>query len=120
MNLDAIEDDAIFEAAEALALAAVETPSLVEQYLMFTREALVRERAAWKRKPDMTQLDRILTHMEKAGSITQREALLDYSIQSLTRRIADLRELGYDVISERRTHPTTGQSYTRYFLGNKH
>lgn len=64
----------------------------------------------------MTQCEKILDHMKKNGSITQREGYLDYAIQSFTRRIADLREMGYVIRSEARRHPTTGQEYTRYFL----
>ena len=42
----------------------------------------------------MTQNDLILNHMKRTGSITQREALIDYSVQSLTKRISELRIRG--------------------------
>ncbi len=67
----------------------------------------------------MTQNSLILTHMIRTGSITQREAMLDYSIQSLTKRISELRSRGYKIVSEKRQHPTTGQRYVRYVLTAK-
>lgn len=67
----------------------------------------------------MTQNTQILEHMKRTGSITLREALIDYSVQSLTKRIQELRALGYKIKSVRKTHPTTGQRYTRYTLLRK-
>lgn len=63
----------------------------------------------------MTQCEKILNHFEQNGSITLREAIMDYSISSLTRRIADLREQGHDIVSVSRQHPITGQDYVRYY-----
>lgn len=65
------------------------------------------------------QADRIVRHMLDAGSITQREALVDYSVQSLTRRITEIRDAGIGVIGISKKHPTTGQRYTRYKLEQK-
>ena len=42
----------------------------------------------------MTQCDRILRHLEDAGSITQAEAMSEYGIMRLAARIADLRGRG--------------------------
>jgi len=67
----------------------------------------------------MTQNKLILAHMLRTGSITQREAMIDYSIQSLTKRISELRASGYKIKSEKRQHPTTGQRYVRYILTAK-
>jgi hypothetical protein len=64
----------------------------------------------------MTQNEMIIHHMRRTGSITQREALIDYSVQSLTKRISELRTSGFKIISEKRLHPTTGQRYVRYVL----
>lgn len=65
-----------------------------------------------------TQTTMILEHMKRTGSITMREALLDYSIQSLTKRISELRQAGYKIETEHKHHPTTGQRYARYkFFG---
>jgi hypothetical protein len=65
----------------------------------------------------MTQTQQILKHLRKAGSISQREAIIDHSIQSLTRRITDLRDAGFNIESHWKKHPVTGQYYTRYTLG---
>lgn len=67
----------------------------------------------------MTQNQLILQHMKRTGSITLREALIDYSVQSLTKRIQELRASGYKIKSVSKTHPTTGQRYTRYTLLRK-
>jgi hypothetical protein len=68
-------------------------------------------------KPKMTQRQKLLNHFFDVGSITQREAIMDYSIQSLTRRITELRDDGYNIISEQKLHPITEQRYVRYHLG---
>jgi hypothetical protein len=66
-----------------------------------------------------TQNQLILDHMKRTGSITMREALIDYSVQSLTKRIQELRASGYRIKSVQKLHPTTGQRYTRYTLLRK-
>lgn len=60
------------------------------------------------------QAQTILRHLKRAGTITQREAMMDHSVQSLTRRITELREAGYDIAGEWKKHPITGQRYMRY------
>ena len=40
----------------------------------------------------ITQYSKILNHLKATKGLTQREALLDYSIQSFTARIAELRK----------------------------
>ena len=62
------------------------------------------------------QAKTVLNHIRKAGSITVREAMMDHSVQSLPRRITELRDNGFDVISTWKHHPITGQRYTRYTL----
>jgi biotin operon repressor len=65
----------------------------------------------------MTQLETILSHLKRAKSISQREAMIDYSIQSLTKRISELREMGYKIKTVHKHHPVTGQRYARYVMG---
>lgn len=65
----------------------------------------------------MTQEQVLLKHLRTAGSITQREALFDHSIQCLTRRITELRDRGFNIIGLQKHHPVTGQRYMRYVLG---
>lgn len=62
----------------------------------------------------MNQTDLIVQHIRKAGGISRREAMLDYSIQNLTARINDLRKNGYKIKTKIKHHPVTGQSYARY------
>jgi hypothetical protein len=56
----------------------------------------------------------VLSHLSTAGTITQREALMDHSVQSLTRRITEIRDEGFKVVGVWKKHPTTGQRYMRY------
>ena len=60
------------------------------------------------------QAHTVLNHIRKTGSITQREALMDHSIQCLTKRIQELRDNGYRVKTTVKKHPITGQRYARY------
>ena len=71
-----------------------------------------------KGETDMTnsQNTKILAHLRATKGLTLREAMLDYSIQSFTKRISELRKLGYDIIGIPSSHPVTGQRYTRYVL----
>ena len=54
--------------------------------------------------------------MRKTGSITGREAILEYSVQSLTKEINRLREAGHNILTQIKNHPITGQRYARYLL----
>ena len=63
-----------------------------------------------------TQYTKILKHLKATKGLTQREALLDYSIQSFTARISELRKLGCTIDGVKSRHPVTGQRYTRYVL----
>ena len=65
-----------------------------------------------------TQHNMIIKHLETTNGITVREAMIEYSISSLTKRIHELRGMGYDIESVRKSHPVTGQRYTRYHLLN--
>jgi hypothetical protein len=64
----------------------------------------------------MSQNQLILDHLNRTGSITLREALMDYSVQCLTKRIQELREAGHDIVTHFKNHPTTSQRYARYVL----
>lgn len=63
-----------------------------------------------------TQHTNILKHLRTTKGITVREALIEYSISSLTKRIHELRGLGYDILSTTKRHPVTKQRYVRYTL----
>ena len=60
------------------------------------------------------QAHTVLNHINIAGSITQREALMDHSIQCLTKRVQELRTCGFQVKTTFKKHPITGQRYARY------
>ena len=63
-----------------------------------------------------TQNNKIIKHLRATKGLTLREAMLDYSIQSFTKRISELRKSGYRIDGVKGKHPVTGQQYTRYAL----
>ena len=63
-----------------------------------------------------TQHANIIKHLQVAGSITVREAMIEYHISSLTKRIHELRKMGWGILSVNKKHPVTGQRYVRYIL----
>ena len=66
------------------------------------------------------QLKTILKHLNTTGSITNREAIVEYNIMSLPRRINDLeQDYGIQFHREMKSHPVTRQRYTRYHLLTK-
>ena len=66
-----------------------------------------------------TQHNNILKHLRTTKGLTVREALIEYSISSLTKRVHELREMGHDIVSNRKKHPVTGQRYVRYTLAEE-
>lgn len=111
-----IDADEIFERAEALCLLAVEDPSLIPQYREAMKAAQSLEHNGWKRRTGMAQTDIILKHIDRVGSISARDAMMDYDMTSATlaRRICDLEEQGHTIIRERKHHAISGKPYTRY------
>jgi len=71
----------------------------------------------------MPQLTRrakeVLNYLQKKGSASAREALLDIDITSasLARRITELRDNKYPITSVQKTHPISGRRYTVYGFG---
>jgi len=114
MNTD--DPDGVFDLAERLCVLAVGDPELLPEYLEAQRKAKSLEHSGWKRKTGMTQNQIIMKHLKKAGSITVREAIVEYSIQSLTKRVQELRESNNPIMSHVKYHPITGQKYVRYTL----
>lgn len=111
-----MSEDLLFNMADHAVLRAVAETKVVPYWKRLMTIISQYEHQGWKKRNGMTQNQKIINHMLKNGSITQREAILDYSIQSLTKRISELREMGFDIRKEVRQHPVTGQSYARYFL----
>lgn len=58
----------------------------------------------------------VLDYLQKKGSASPREALLDIDINSgsFTRRITELRDAGYPITSETKRHPVTKRQYAVY------
>lgn len=77
---------------------------------------VAREHNGWKRKTGMTQNQKIVRHIMQHGSISQRDAYLDYGIQSFHRRLTELKDSGYDIVRTAKKHPVTKQDYSRYSL----
>lgn len=66
------------------------------------------------RKVKQTAL--VLHWLVENGEITTREAVTELNIMSLPRRIMELREMGFDIITTYRTSPN-GARYGVYTLG---
>lgn len=112
-----MNSDRVFYIAERMALLAVSNPdTYLDRYVYWTAKAQSLEHKGWKKMTGKTQNEKIISHIKKAGSITVREALVEYSIQSLTKRIQELREAGYAIVSNVKYHPVTRQKYVRYTL----
>ncbi len=62
-----------------------------------------------------TQLELLIRHFEHQPSISNVEAQAVYRIRALPRRIADLKEKGWEFDSAWKVD-LTGQRYKRYFL----
>lgn len=61
-----------------------------------------------------TQCKQILEYMDKHGSISSLEALVEFGCMRLSARIFDLRELGWNIRSIMTTH--NGKKFARYIL----
>ena len=108
--------DEIFERAEELCLLAVEDESYIPLYREAMKKAQSLEHSGWKRRNGMSQEQKVLNHIKTTGSITVREAMIEYHIQSLTKRISNLRAEGHNIISNKKRHAVTGADYVRYTL----
>ena len=61
------------------------------------------------------QISKMIDHMSRVGSISQREAYLEYGVQGFSARISDIRKF-LPLKAERRMNPVTGQRYSRYSI----
>lgn len=71
-----------------------------------------------RRKYVNTSQYQIERHLDKAGSISIREAMDDYNVSGghLTKIICRLKERGMNIVTQFQKHPITGRRYARYFL----
>ena len=75
-----------------------------------------------KKRRTNTKASKVLEHLQKYGSITSWEAIDKYGATRLSAIIYNLRDDGYDIVSER--IPFTDRfgdshSFNRYILKNK-
>lgn len=111
-------DDLLFHMADTACVRAWEDEGWGPYHKRLLTMCLKKEHNGWKQRTGMTQNQKILSHLKKAGSITMREALIEYSIQCLAKRISELREDGHQIISNVKHHPITRQKYVRYELAS--
>ena len=109
-----MSEDLLFHMADTACLRAEDDPLWKPLHDHLMKLVFKIENSGRKRVNGMTQNQKLIAHFKKAGSITVREAILEYSIQSLTKRIQELRDDGYSIISKTKRHPVTGQKYVRY------
>jgi hypothetical protein len=57
----------------------------------------------------------LLNHMGAGHKITRYEAILNFGIQNITARIADIRNHGIDVKTKEKRDPT-GKRYAQYYI----
>ncbi|MEY9719253.1 hypothetical protein ABIA22_001743 [Sinorhizobium fredii] len=67
------------------------------------------------KEPSAPMTKAVLDLLRRKGAITQMEAQGVLRCRALPRRIADLKELGHQIVREMKTDPT-GQRYARYHL----
>lgn len=109
-------EDLLFHMADTACVRAWEDEGWGPYHKRLLTMCVKVENNGWKKRTGMTQNQKIIAHLKKAGSITVREALIEYSIQSLTKRIQELREAGHNIVSVVKHHPVTKQKYVRYKL----
>jgi len=69
---------------------------------------------------DLTpQHRKILNHLTRVGHISAREAIITYSIMSLSSRMCELEDRGYKIKTEEMQHPVTHQRYVRYSINKE-
>jgi hypothetical protein len=108
--------DLLFDMADTACVRAWDEEGWGPYHKRLLTMCLKTETNGWKVKKGMTQLHRMLDHMHRNGSITQREAYIDYGVQSFHARLHQLKGKGHKITKVAKVHPTTGQSYSRYYL----
>lgn len=111
-----MSEDLLFHMADKACLRASRDNSWDAIHKHLLKLCMKTENNGWKRKNGMRQIDKMLNHMRKNGSITQREAYIDYGVQSFHRRLTEIKDDGHKVSRVTKYHPTSGQSYSRYYL----
>ena len=112
--------EGLAEKAEDQAVRSTTDPKLPADYAETYATARAAERGGYKTRIAMgaarTQVEKLIHHMKTIGPISAREAMIEYHIASLTRRMCDIEELGYKLVKTERLNPVTKNPYTRYGL----
>lgn len=66
-----------------------------------------------------TQVSKVLRYLKRHKTITPREALMDLGVYRLSAVVHTLRNRGWNIGTERKTNPDTGNLYASYRLGVK-
>lgn len=68
-----------------------------------------------KQTQTFNQVDTVVNHIRKAGSITRREAWVDHGIANLTAVMSEVRKK-YNVVMTSKLHPVTLSKYAEYTI----
>lgn len=109
-------DDTLHEMDELFTVLATRNSDWMGLHKYFATQTAKLENNGRYRPMGNSQITKLISHFKKAKSITVREAMIEYSIQSLTKRIQEMREMGHNIISVQRRHPVTKQRYVRYHM----
>jgi hypothetical protein len=111
-------EDLLFHMSDVACVRAWEEEGWGPFHIRLLTMCIDREHTGWKKRTGMTKIDKLVKHLKKTGSISHREAMDDYQMSggALTKYISNLRKDGYKITSLKKTHPITGQEYTRYVL----
>lgn len=63
-----------------------------------------------------SQAEQVLTHIKRHGSINPLTAITAYGCMRLAARICDLRDAGYNIVTDM-VKTSEGKQYARYRLG---
>ncbi|PCJ00611.1 MAG: hypothetical protein COB14_04340 [Alphaproteobacteria bacterium] len=110
-----------FGGVDLTAYTEVETAFILscEWHIIITRPDTPKETSSVPTEPNKgTQHYNILKLMRsRSKGITVQQAILEFDIQSLPKRISELREMGWPIISTQHTHPTKQNvRYAKYVL----
>lgn len=109
-------DDTLHEMDELFTVLATRNSDWMGLHKYFAAQTATLENNGRYRPMGNSQITKLIAHFKKAKSITVREAMIEYSIQSLTKRIQEMRDMGHNIISVQRRHPVTKQRYVRYHM----
>lgn len=113
---DLAHDDTLHEMDELFTVLATRNADWMGLHKYFASQTATLENNGRYKPMGTSQINKLLAHFKKAKSITVREAMIEYSIQSLTKRIQELRGMGHNIVSVQRRHPVTKQRYVRYHM----